>query len=92
MIFRVILYTDMKFLHYVETDITSSTEVPFYISEILISLTIAYILVSVSKLSEKTSSFHTEESDDAANRFVVYDNSDKSRDESNKDKIKIKHS
>lgn len=54
LIFRMILYTDLKYTHFIEEDITGSTEVPFYISEILISLTIAYILYSVSRISGKT--------------------------------------
>ena len=52
---RFFLYYDMKVLHLIEPNISSSSEIPFYISEILITLTISYVLYSVSKMERERS-------------------------------------
>jgi hypothetical protein len=60
LIFRFWIYIDMKYFHLIDENISSSTEVPFYISEILITLTISYVLYSVSKMERDRSEISNE--------------------------------
>jgi hypothetical protein len=57
LLFRFWVYCDMKFWHFfdIDNEISNASEIPFYVSEILITLTISYILYSVSKMEKESS-------------------------------------
>src|SRR4051794_5889956 len=50
---RFYIYIDIMYLHWAFSgSITIKSEIPFYISEIIITITLSYILFSVSRLPQ----------------------------------------
>lgn len=54
LLLRFGVYIDMKYWKIIkyETTLSTTTEIPFYISEIIITLTISYVLYTVSKVND----------------------------------------
>jgi len=55
LVLRFYMYIDIKFYHVIYQDITLYAEIPFYITEIIITLTVSYILYSISGFDRETS-------------------------------------